>query len=154
MEFSRLLKAPPTPKSQKQDRRSAKPRPLRGPTHPSPQFQAFTLVWLFFFFWRQICWPISRFVHRLSTEAHPRNGRPVEVQEPTGAGPRLPTGNLGPGVEEKGPAMETATAAPGKMAAVKSRAGGASHPPLTLVRQLFASGTSPQTNPLRTPAVV
>lgn len=154
MEFSRLLKAPPTPKSQNEDGPHAKPRPLRGPTHPSPLFQAFILVWNFFFFWRQICGPVSMFVYRLSTEAHPRSAPTVGAQELTGAGARLPTGNLGPGVEEKGPAMETTTAAPGKMAAVKSRAGGASHPPLQLVRQLFASGASPQTNPLRTPTVV
>jgi hypothetical protein len=105
MEFSRLLQAPPTPKSQNYDDQRAKPRPLRGPTHPRPLFQASILVWVFFFFfffWRQICWPISRYVYRLSTETHPRSARSGGAQGPTGAGPRLPTGNLGQGVEKRG----------------------------------------------------
>lgn len=42
--------------------------------------------------------------------------------------PRLPADSPGPGEEEEGLAMQTAAAAPGKMAAAKSGAGGASQP--------------------------
>lgn len=132
---------------------SEKLHPLRSLRSKPPSS---CVDFFFFFFWRQICWTFSRFVYRLFTEAHTRNARIVGAQEPTRTRePRLPTGSPGPGEEEKGQAMETAAAAaPGKMAAAKSRAGGASHPPLPLVRQLFASVASPQTKPPRTPAVV
>lgn len=92
--------------------------------------QSSCVGFFFFFFWRQICWSFSRFLYRLSTQAHARRARIARAQEPSGGGePRLPTGSPGPGEEEKGQAMEPAAAAPGKMAAAESRAGGASHPP-------------------------
>lgn len=121
----------PSSGAQGMKRTRAKPRPPRGPAHLRAPVQASILVCgIFFFFWRQICWSFSRFLYRLSTQAHARRARIARAQEPSGGGePRLPTGSPGPGEEEKGQAMEPAAAAPGKMAAAESRAGGASHPP-------------------------
>lgn len=120
----------PSSGAQGLERTRAKPRPPRGPAHLRAPVQASILVCgiFFFFFWRQICWSFSRFLYRLSTQAHARRARKARAQEPSGGGgPRLPTGSPGPGEEEKGQAMEPAAAAPGKMAAAESRAGGASH---------------------------
>lgn len=130
MEFSRLLEAPPPPRELRawNARVQSPALPEAQPTCALRSKPQSSCMGFFFFFWRQICWSFSRFLYRLSTQAHARRARKARAQEPSGGGgPRLPTGSPGPGEEEKGQAMEPAAAAPGKMAAAESRAGGASH---------------------------
>lgn len=132
MEFSRLLEAPPPPRElgARNARVQSPALPEVPPTRALRSKPQSSCVGFFFFFWRQICWSFSRFLCRLSTQAHARRARKARAQESSGGGgPRLPTRSPGPGEEEKGQAMEPAAAAPGKMAAAESRAGGASHPP-------------------------
>lgn len=103
----------------------APPTGLTGPASPAGLF------FLFFFLAPNLYWLFSQVVLRILPEARASSAGAVGCSSEKAqgcAGPRLPADSPRPGEEEEGLAKQTDAAAPGKMAAAKSGAGGDSQP--------------------------
>lgn len=110
--------------------RAPDPAPEAPPTGPTGPASPAGLFFFFFFGAKSLLVILSGCLGILP-ETRARSAGAVScsaVKAQGCAGPRLPADSPGPGEEEEGLAMQKDAAAPGKMAAAKSGAGGASQP--------------------------